>query len=267
MKLLNNKTLLALLVLISGLGYVVSCTRNDSLIYPIELTKPFEPTRGNNVHLPGNLTAGNANEWKLDKVHSSTLWSTEYVGAAGLLTGRFNQFGMHDVTASEMTSYFTTGQPVKDDSWAFYENDPSKTFFSGYVQINTSNTGEPGRDGGCNVGGMNTIAIRSGYQNLADTNIARIKTTKVEFDPNSNGYIVTMDLTWHGKISPSLTTITKSVIGKLTYVPRKTVNAATPYDVFGLQLKFSFNCRDFEITSTSIGDNIDIECNMNFNNK
>ena len=272
MKLLNNKTLLILLVILSGYGYIVSCTRNDSLIVPLELNPPFVPSRGANVHLPGNLTAGNANEWKMDKVHSSTLWSTEYVGAAGLLTGRFNQFGMHDVTSAEMTSYFTTGQPVKDDSWAFYENDPSKTFFSGYVQINTSNTGEPGRDAGCNVGGMNTIAIRTGYQNLSDTNIARIKTTKVEFDPNSNGYIVTLDLTWHNKWNTTpnptaISSITKSIVGKLSYVPRKTVSAATPYDVFGLQLKFSFNCRDFGITSTSIGDNIDIECNMNFNNK
>src|ERR1043166_5096492 len=199
MKLLNNKTLLVLLILLSGYGYFISCTRDNNLIVPVQLNPPFVPNRGNNIHLPGNMTAGNTAEWKLDKAHSSTLWSTNYVGAAGLLTGRFNQFGMHDVTNAEMLSYATTGQPLKDTSWAFYENDPGKTYFNGYVQINTSNTGEPGRDAGCNVSGLNTIAIRSGYQNLADTNLARIKTTKVEFDPNSNGYIVTMDLTWHNQ--------------------------------------------------------------------
>jgi hypothetical protein len=228
-------------------------------------------TRGSNVHLPGNLTVGNTNEWKMDKAHSSVLWSTNYVGAAGLLTGRFNQFGMHEVTAAKMGSYLTTGQPLPDNAWAFYENDPSKTFFNGYVQINQSNTGEPNRDGGCNVGGMNTVSIRSGYQNLSDTNIARIKTTKVEFDPNSNGYIVTLDFTWHNKWNTTPNTaiapITKSIVGKLTYVTKKTVAGGTPYDVFGLQLKFSFNCRDFGIASTSISDIIDIECNMNFNNK
>ena len=42
---------------------------------------------------------------------------------------------------------------------------------------------------------------------------------------------------------------------------------AAAYNVFGLQLKFQFNCRDYGITSTSIADKIDIECNMNFNNK
>jgi polyisoprenoid-binding protein YceI len=274
MKQFRNTTLLALLVLISGYGYMISCTRNDSLIVPLQLTKPFVPTRGTNIHLPGNMTALNPAEWKLDKAHSSVLWSTNYVGAAGLLTGRFNQFGMHDVTPAKMLAYATTGQPLKDSSWAFNEADPSQTYFNGYVQINTSNTGEPGRDAGCNVGGMNTIAIRTGYQNLIDTNLAKIKTTKVELDPNSNGYIVTLDLTWHNKwnTTPTATPIapiTKSIVGKLSYVSRKTVTPATgtPYDVFGLQLKFSFNCRDFGIVSTSIGDNIDIECNMNFNNK
>ncbi|HET6766627.1 MAG TPA: hypothetical protein VFH08_04490 [Chitinophagaceae bacterium] len=284
MKHLNSKTLLIALLIISGYGYFVSCTRNDSLIVPLELNPPFTPSRGNNVHLPGNMTAGNTTEWKMDKTHSSVLWSTDYVGAAGLLTGRFNQFGMHDVTTDKMGSYYYANgspQPLKDTSWAFYESDPSKTYFNGYVQINTSNTGEPGRDAGCNVRGMNTIPIRSNYQVLSDTNLAKIKTTKVEFDPNSNGYIVTLDLTWHNQwqfqvpgSSPATYTygpvnsITKSIVGKLTYVPKKPVAPAIGnYEVFGLQLKFSFNCRDFGIISTSIADNIDIECNINFNNR
>jgi hypothetical protein len=273
MKLLRNTYFWILAVLLSGYAYMASCTHEDSLIVPVQLNKPFTPTRGTNVHLPGNMTTGNANEWKLDKVHSSVLWSSTYVGAAGLLTGRFNQFGMHDVTTDKMLSYYTSGQPLKDTSWAFYENEPAKTYFNGYVQINTSNTGEPGRDAGCNVAGMNTVAIRTGYQMLADTNLAKIKTTKIEFDPNSNGYIVTMDLTWHNKWNTTPTVpiapITKSIVGKLSYITKKTVTPATgsPYDVFGLQLKFSFNCRDFGIVSTSIADNVDIECNMNFNNK
>ena len=274
MKHLNSKTLLVALLIISGYGYFISCTRNDSLIVPLQLNPPFTASRGNNVHLPGNMTSGNPAEWKMDKSHSSVLWSTDYVGAAGLLTGRFNQFGMHDVTTAKMLTYPGNGQPLKDTSWAFYEGDPAKTYFNGYVQINTSNTGEPGRDAGCNVGGLNTVSIRTGYHNLSDTNLAKIKTTKVEFDPNSNGYIVTLDLTWHNKWNTTpnptpIASITKSIVGKLVYITKKTVTPASgaPYDVFGLQLKFSFNCRDFGITSTSIDDNIDIECNMNFNNK
>lgn len=264
MKLLSNKTFLVLLVLISGYGYIASCTRDNDLIVPIELTQPFVPNRGTNVHVPGTMTAGNTAQWKLDKSHSSVLWSTNYVGSAGLLTGRFNQFGTHEVTTAEMQNYVTSGQPLLDNSWAFNEADPTQTFINGYVQINQSNTGEPGRDAGCNVSGMGTTAIVSGTQNLTITNLAKIKSTKVELDPSSNGYIVTLDFTWQGKLAAPLT---KSIIGKLNYVPKSTIATATPYDVFGLQLSFQFNCRDFGITSTSIADKINIECNMNFNNK
>jgi len=260
MKLLNSKTFLALVVMISLFGYVVSCTHDDAIVAP----SGGKVTRGTNIHLSG-LTAGNPNEWKFDKSHSSVLWSTNYVGAAGLLTGRFNQFGIHDVTTAKMITYATTGQPLPDTSWSFYENEPSKTYFNGYVQINTSNTGEPGRDAGCNVSGMGTTAIVAGTQNLTVTNLAKIQTTEVKFDPASAGYIVTLNMTWQGKLTSPLT---KSYVGKLTYVPMATVGTGTSaYKVFGLQLKFSFNCRDFGITSTSISDKIDIEVNANFNNK
>ena len=261
MKHLKNKLQLLLVVLISSFGYIVSCTHDNSFPPPPPSTG-FVPTRGTNIHLPGNMTAGNINEWKLDKVHSSSLWTTSYVAASGLLTGRFNQFGMHDVLPAEMINYVIAGQPLKDTSWAFNEADPSKTYINGYVQINTSNTGEPGRDAGCNVAGMGTTAIVAGTQNLTVTNLAKIQSTKIELDPLSNDYIVTLNLTWQGKLTAPLT---KSIVGKLKYIPKANVNAT--YDVFGLQLKFQFNCRDFGMTSTSISDKIDIECNMNFHNK
>jgi len=262
MKLLNSKTFLIMLVLVSGLGYVISCTRDNESIVPIEITQPFVPTRGNHVHHPG-LTAGDTTQWKLDKVHSSVLWSGAYAGASGLLTGRFNQFGMQDVAPDEMLNYVTTGQPLPDTSWAFYESDPSKTYINGYVQINTSNTGEPGRDGGCNISNLGTVPIVPGTQNLTDTNLAQIKSTHVEFDPESNGYLVRLNLTWRGKLTAQHT---EEVLGKLTYVPQATPTGAS-YGVFGLQLTFQFDKSHYGITSTSIGDNISVECNMNFNNK
>ena len=272
MKLVKNSYFWMLAILLSGFIYLASCTRQDSLITPIEITKPFVATRGNNIHKPGDMSTGDTTEWKLDKVHSSCLWSTSYVGAAGLLTGRFNQFGMHDVTTAKMLMYpiqysgTNPKQPLMDSSWAFYENDPAQTYFNGYVQINTSNTGEPGRDAGCNIAGMGTTAIVPDQFNLTQTNLAKIKTTAVKFDPASNGYIVNIDLTWQGKLAAP---VTKNVIGTLKYVPMQRVQfgTAAAYYVFGLQLKFSFNCRDFGMTSTSIADKIDIECNMNFNNK
>src|SRR6187549_564745 len=221
MKLVKNTYFWILAILLSGYAYMASCTRQDSLIVPIETSKPFTATRSNAVLLPGSMTAGNTNEWKLDKVHSSVLWASNYVGAAGLLTGRFNQFGMHDVTDAKAISYVTAGQPLLDTSWKFYESDPAKSYFNGYVQINQSNTGEPGRDAGCNVSGMGTTAIIPGTQNLTVTNLAKIQTTEVKFDPLSNAYIVTLNLTWQGKLTAPLT---KSIVGKLTYVPKANVN-------------------------------------------
>ncbi len=265
MKLLNNKILLVSLVLISSLGYIISCTHDNSFP-PLPAATSTKYTAGTGVFLPGNMTAGNANEWKLDKAHCSVLWQTNYVGAAGLLTGRFNQFGMHDVVAAEMLNYSTTGQPLRDTSWAFNEGDDSKTYFNGYVQMNQSNTGEPGRDAGCNVSGLGTTPIVPGVQNLTVTNLAKIKTTKIKFDETTGDYIVTFDLTWQGKLA---TPLTQSTVGRLKYIKRATVNPGMPsaYDVFGLQLTFQFNCRDYGITSTSISDKVEIECNMNFNNK
>jgi polyisoprenoid-binding protein YceI len=261
MKLLSNKLLMIFLVLVSGYGYIASCTHKDELLLPPAASTGPVITRGTNVHLPGNLVAGDTTQWKLDKAHSNVMWSTNYVGAAGLLTGRFNQFGMSEVTSGKMVYYSTSAQPLKDTSWAFYEKEPAKTYFNGYVQINTSNTGEPGRDTGCNIGTLGTIKVIPGVQNLSDSNLAKIKTTKVEFDNLSNDYIVTMDLTWKGKLTSPKTI---SVVGRLKYIPKAYVSN---YAVFGLQLKFQFNCRDFGVTSTSISDKIDIECNMNFNNK
>jgi polyisoprenoid-binding protein YceI len=173
---------------------------------------------------------------------------------------------MANVTPALATNYVTTGQPLKDSSWAFFENDPAKTYFNGYVQINTSNTGEPGRDTGCNIGTMGTIKIVNGTQNLNITNLAKIRTKSIKFDPSSNGYLAEIELTWQGKLAEPLT---KTLTGKLNYIPRKRVQFGTApaYDVFGLQLTFQFNCRDFGIISTSIADKIEIECNMNFNNK
>lgn len=258
-----HKYLTALLFIVSGLGYIIGCTHDNE---PVPTPASSNPviTRGTNVHLPGAMTTGNANEWKLDKSHSSVLWETNYVGASGLLTGRFNQFGAHDVLDAEMLTYNTSGQPLKDTGWAFYENEPAKSYFNGYVQINTSNTGEPGRDAGCNLTNLGTTAIVTGVQNLTVTNIARIKTTSIEFDPVSADYIVKFNMTWKGNLAAPTT---RALAGRLKYIPKSRIAVAVPYDVFGLQFKFQFNCRDFGITSSNISDKIDVTCNMNFHNK
>jgi len=265
MKLLSNNTLLLLLVFASIGGYFVSCTHKD-VVPPPPSTGTIVINRGSGVFLPGTETIGDTSQWKMDQVHSSVLWSGNYLESAGLLTGRFNMFGMNSMPQALKQKYVTNGQPVKDTSWAFYENDPTKTYFNGYVQMNTSNTGEPGRDGGCYLGYVFAPKGISGTQNLTDSNIAVIRSTQVELDPNSPGYIVTLVMTWQGGLAaPHDTTIN----GTLSYIKRATIGAGTasPYDVFGLQLNFKFNCRSFGMTTTEISDVVSVQCNMNFNNK
>jgi polyisoprenoid-binding protein YceI len=264
MKMNYHRLLAIMLFFVSGFGYLVSCTHDNEPAPPPVNNNPVI-TRGTNVHLPGAMTAGNPNEWKFDKAHSSVLWATNYVGASGLLTGRFNQFGVHNVTDAEMLNYTTTGQPLKDTSWAFYENEPSKSYFSGYVQTNTSNTGEPGRDAGCNLTNLGTTAIVPGVQNLTVTNIARIKTTAIEFDPASADYLVRFNFTWKGGTTGE--PVTRALTGRLKYITKANIAAAVPYSVFGLQFIFQFNCRDFGITSQSVSDKIDMTVNINFHNK
>ncbi|HWH62210.1 MAG TPA: hypothetical protein VNS50_03015 [Ginsengibacter sp.] len=265
MKLLSNTTLLIAIILVSGYGYIAGCTHKD-LILPDPSTGTVVINRGNGVFLPGTETRGDTTQWKMDQVHSSVLWSGDYLQQGALLTGRFNSFGLNSVPASAKQLYTTNGQPVLDTSWAFYENDPTKTYFNGYVQMNTSNTGEPGRDGGCYLGYVAAPKIITGIQNLLDSNVAVIRTTKVELDPKSPGYIVTMVMSWQGLLSaPHDTTVN----GTLSYVKRSTIGAGTAsaYDVFGLQLNFQFNCRSFGITTAEISDIISIQANMNFHNK
>ena len=266
MKMVNNKTLLLIaIILISGYGYVASCTHKD-LIMPEQATGTVTIHRGNGTFLPGTETIGDTAQWKLDQVHCSVLWSGDYLQTGALLTGRFNMFGLNSVPSSAKQLYVTKGQPVLDTSWAFYENDPSKSYFNGYVQMNTSNTGEPGRDGGCYLSFVGAPKIISGTQNLTDSNVAVIRTTKVEFDPKSPGYIVTMVMSWKGLLAaPHDTTIN----GTLSYIKRSTVGegTASAYDQFGLQLNFQFNKRSFGIATSEVSDIISVQCNMNFNNK
>lgn len=266
MKHLKNQSLLLILVLFSGYGYMASCTHEAISPLPAAASNTPVITRGTDILLPKSMTAGDTTSWKLDKAHCNVMWSTNYVGGAGLLTGRFNQFGMHDVTDAKMLNYVTAAQPLLDSSWAFYENEPTKSYFNGYVQINQSNTGEPGRDAGCNITTLGTTAIVPGTQNLTVTNLAKIKTTDIKFDPTSNDYIVTLQLTWKGTLAAPLT---KTLVGRLKYIRKNRIQfgTAAAYSVFGLQLKFQLNARDYGITSTNISDKVDIECNMNFNNK
>ncbi|HEX5152973.1 MAG TPA: YceI family protein [Parafilimonas sp.] len=225
MKLKMNTYLLGI-ALLTGLflfTHVASCTHDDTV----------PPSGGGGG---GDITRGTdhvtmADGATFDKVHSSVNWATPYLGSLGVLTGKFNTFGFN--------------------SFSFYEDKPENTSFEAYVWLNSVNTGEPGRDDGCLLG---TFGTTDGATD-EESNLAVIKSKKVEFSTTDKGYIVTADFTFHG--------VTKEVTGKLDYIGKTSIG--TDVYEYGLQLVFSILAiSDFGIESTSIADNVDIKCSGNF---
>lgn len=193
--------------------------------------------------------------WKLDKVHSNIMWETYYFGANALLTGRFNNFWMK----------------VKFD-----EANLSATKFDGWVQLSTFNTGEAGRDayGKCGptyMGIVNDTAAKKGY---AETDTAWFTSTGAERYGNgyvSHGFLTfNRDTTGTGKVPAPITApkIKKPVDFYFTYSPvQMPANAATKTLRSGFQGSFTFNCRDFQETSTSIADMVTIRVDANLTKK
>jgi polyisoprenoid-binding protein YceI len=217
---------LLIALLITSMGYIVSCTHNDEIV----TSSGSNITRGTDVI---KATDG----WNYDKAHGNVMWETAYIGSGAMLTGRFNYFGL--------------------TSFSFDEAIPANTSFEGYVRLNTVNTSEPGRDAGCLLGTFGTTST------LLDeaANIAKIKSKTVTLSTTDKGYIVTMDLTFHG--------ITKEVTGKLTYSGKTSYPAgyagANAFSLAGFTLQFQFFAKtDFAIVSNNVADKIAITCNAEF---
>jgi len=221
----NIKIYLSVLaVVIAFFGYVVSCKHDD--IVP--------PSKGSNITRGTEKIGFKDGKTTFDKVHSNVNWSTPYLGEVSILTGRFNTFGIN--------------------AFNFEEDNPDSIYFEAYVYLNSVNTSEPGRDQGCLLSTFGTSKDATD----ADSNLAIIKSTKVEFSTTDKGYIVTANLTFHG--------ITNPVVAKLDFAGKtsETFNGST-FDVYGFNLAFSFAAiSDFGIESTSIADNVDVKCGAAF---
>lgn len=227
MKLLKQNSVWILAILLCGLTYMVGCTRENELL----VSNGPEIIRGT------DKTSLSDARWTFDKSHSNVMWETAYMGATALLTGRFNSFGFN--------------------KFEFDEADPANTSFEGYVLLNTVNTGEPGRDGGCLLGTFGTAAGKTSEPE----NQAIFKTKSVTFSTTDKGYIVKADLTFHG--------VTKEVTAKLNYVGKtSTTTSGVTTVVVGFSLDFPILAKtDFAIASTNIGDNVNIRCNATFRYK
>lgn len=225
MKFLNNKTLLGLLVLLTGFGYIFSCTHKNELL----ISSGPKIERGTLVlKFPSDGTVS------YDKTHGNVNWETPYLGELSVLTGRFNTFGM--------------------TTFNFDEDNPANTNFEAWVWVNSVNTSEPGRDGGCL---QTTFGTTKDMTNDA-ANVATIKSKSIEKSTSDKGYIVKFDLTFHGA--------TKELTGKLMYDGMQTSGeGATLKKVYGFSFDFQFLAKtDFGIVSNNVADNISVKCNAIF---
>jgi polyisoprenoid-binding protein YceI len=219
-------TYLIIALLITSMGYIVSCTHDDEIV----------ASNGANIQR-GTATVKVTDGWAFDKTHSNVMWSTAYIGSGALLTGRFNQF--------DMTSF------------AFDEANPANTSFEAWVRLNTVNTGEPGRDAGCLLGTFGTAAGKVDEPE----NIARIKSKSVQLSTTDKGYIVTCDLTFHGITKPVTAKLNYTGI---TNFPAGFAGA-NAISLAGFSIEFQmFAKTDFGIVSNNIADKVGISCNAEF---
>jgi len=227
MKSLKQNILWLLAIGLSTMTYVGACTRENELAV----------SNGPAIVRGTDKTSLADTRWTFDKTHSNVMWETKYMGAASLLTGRFNSFGFN--------------------KFEFDEANPANTAFEGYVLLNTVNTGEPGRDGGCLLGTFGTAAGKT----TEAENQAIIKSKTIELSKTDAGYIVKADLIFHG--------FTKEVTGKLNYSGKtETTSNGVTTIVVGFSFEFPILAKtDFGITSNNIGDNVNIRCNAIFRYK
>ena len=224
MKPLKQTQLLVGALLLLFVTYFSACKHDDLIV----------SGSGANI-VRGNLRLGLSNSKVThDKSHSNVNWSTAYAGGASQLTGRFNMFGFK--------------------TFEFAEDNKDSIMFEAWVRINTVNTSEPGRDTGClqTTYGVNTKMLDE------PANLAIIKSKSVEYSTKDKGYFVKCDFTFHG--------VTKEVTAKLDYAGLViTGSGATLKYVYGFDLSFSFLAKtDYLISSTSIADKVDINCNAIF---
>ena len=225
MKLLSKSRGLAVaVIMLSGMLYVAGCRHDNELLV----------SNGPKIDRGTQKLSLTDPKVSFDKSHGNVQWATAYLGGLSTLTGRFNSFGM--------------------TSFDFDESNIAGIKFEAWVWINSINTSEPGRDGGC----LQTTFGTTTTMTTEVPNIAIIKSKSVELSTTDKGYIVKCDFTFHG--------VTKEITGILMYDGvLQTGAGATLKNVYGFSFDFQFQAlTDFLITSNSVADKIDIKTNVIF---
>jgi polyisoprenoid-binding protein YceI len=225
----------------------MQCQHNDEEVVPVVGPDPVvhgtevvtctncTPLQVNGA--PSDFSATNvpAGTWYQDKSHSNVMWETPYKQFGSLLTGRFNYFVLKDLN--------------------FDEGVPSNISFEGYVRLNTVNTGEPGRDGGCLLTTYGTDATKT----TEPENIATLKSKAGtgRYSTTDEGFLVDAQITFLG--------ITKDVTVKMFFSPKTDIGTAY---MSGIYSEFEINAlADFLPGNTNIGDKVKIRIDDLLRNK
>ncbi len=242
---MKTKKIIACIGICVGALFVIQCQHDDQ---EIKLAPAPAPTHGtetlsctdctpleaNGASSDFNTSGVPSGQWYYDKAHSNVNWETAYQGVGSLLTGKFNYFVLKNLS--------------------FDEQNPGSIAFEGYVRLNSVNTGEPGRDGGCLLTTYGTAAAKTAEAE----NIATLKSTSVKYSTTDTDFIVTADFTFHG--------VTLPVTMRLKYVPQ--THFDTGYTLAGLTGQFEFNAlSDYGIASTNISDKVVVKMNATLKKK
>lgn len=185
--------------------------------------------------------------WRFDKAHSSVRWASMYSGDQAMLTGRFNSFGA-----------------VVEFDQADLEN----SYFEGWVQVSTCNTGEPGRDrlAGC---GPRYLGVKydandtlpdgtpdpAGIDGSTDT--AFFKTTEIV--KYGDAYKAFATLTFNGATSD-----VEFIFNYITEVDHS-ANKDGSRIVASFEGEFDFSAlTDHGMTTTNIADEVNVSINAMF---
>ena len=229
----TKKQILVYFFLFSIAFLSMRCQHDNEEVVPVKGPDPIvhgEETLGCTECASTDAPAGG---WYFDKAHSNVMWETSYKVFGSMLTGRFNYFVVEELN--------------------FDEADPSAITFKGYVWLNSVNTGEPGRDGGCLLTTFGTTSAKTSETE----NIARIESEAGtgKYSATDAGFIVDAELTFNG--------VTKPVTIKLIYHPQSLDNTLA-----GISAEFDFLAKSiFGIESTNIADKVTVKMNLTFKKK
>jgi polyisoprenoid-binding protein YceI len=230
---MKTKSVIAIALLGLLVTFQPSCQK-DTEVVPVVID--FSDTL-KAPSIPGAVNSI-SDAWTFDKVHSNINWETEYYAEHAWLTGKFNAF---------------------DVDIKFDQADYANTTINAWVKLSSFNTGEPGRDGPDKCG-PKYLGVQF------DTAMAPVPTTDSAWFSSTSSRIVDNYYVATGTFTFMGVTKTVDMYYTFTGITSITSSSGSVSNKAGFHGEFKFKAlTDFGVTSTSIGDEIKVYVNANYN--